>query len=111
MIKEWEILPYGQEVGMWKAMDLLGFIPEFLSTDDKRTVREQLDSNYRHGGGWSPMQSWRRDSETGELTYPGDPPYRPLARAKVREETVYVYPHAWVCIVQKDDTYEVARMD
>jgi hypothetical protein len=23
----------------------------------------------------------------------------------------YIYPYAWVCIVQPDETYEIARMD
>lgn len=28
-----------------------------------------------------------------------------------KHETIYLYQHAWVCIVQEDGSFEVSRMD
>lgn len=111
MIRDWEVLPYGREIGVSRALDMLGLIPMMFTDAVQVSVKEQINQNYRHGGGWQPMQGWRFTPETGVLSYTGDPPYRPIAKAQVGEETVYVYQHAWVCIVQKDGTFEVARMD
>lgn len=89
----------------------LGFIPSFLSEHDDRPAREQLDMNYAHGGGWSPMAMWTFNEADKSIHYPGDPPLRPIAQANLRSEMILVYQHAWVAIVQPDGSYEVARMD
>lgn len=94
-----------------RAVELLGFIPAFLSEHDPRPAKEQFDSAYAHGGGWHPMKGWILYTTDGAMEYPGDPIYKPLARAQLRDETIYVYEHAWVSIVQKDRSFEVARMD
>src|SRR5258708_6821588 len=94
-----------------RAVDLLGYIPMFLSESDPRPAKEQFDLAYAHGGGWLPMNGWRLDLVTGWLKYPGDPVYKPIARAELRDEVIFVYEHAWVSIVQPDGSYEVARMD
>jgi hypothetical protein len=100
--------------------DLVGFIPNMISADDPRPLKEQIAENYAHGGGWSPMDHWKLDPATGTITYPAvsvddDPEepevYKPIAKAVVRDETFYVYHLAWVCIVQKDGSFEVSRMD
>lgn len=93
------------------ALDMLGYIPLFLSEDDERPAREQFDANYVHGGGWSPLKGWHLTPVTGRIVYPGDPPLDPIAVTRLRDETIYVYPHSWIAIVQKDGSYEVARMD
>jgi len=46
-----------------------------------------------------------------ELTYPGDPPLKPLARAKLRDELVYFYDHSWVAVIQENGSFDVARID
>ncbi len=47
------------------------------------------------------------------LRYPGDPALFPLAYATLPAtgETIFVYPHAWVCIVQPDGEFTIDRRD
>lgn len=93
-----------------RAEQLLGLIPGFLSERDPRPAAEQFNSNYAHGGGWSPLKRWGHVKD-GIIKYPGDPQMAPIARATLRNETIYVYPHAWVGIFQPDGRFEIARMD
>lgn len=88
----------------------LGFIPSFLSESDPRPAAEQFAENYAHGGGWSPMNGWQL-REDNSIRYPGDPAYNPIAKAQLRDETIYVYPSAWVYIVHPDRSFEISRMD
>jgi len=46
-----------------------------------------------------------------ELHYPDDPPQKPLAMIKFRNELIFIYESAWVLILQQDGTYEISRMD
>jgi hypothetical protein len=92
------------------APDLCGFIPSFLDADDPRPAREQLDSNYQHGGGWQPFEGFTM-TKGGSIKYPGDPAHRPVAVIHLRDEKILIYRYAWVAIVQKDGTFEIARMD
>lgn len=94
--------------------DMLGFIPDFLNEADPRPAREQLDSNYQHGGGWSAFQGFTLITDGPVpvgLEYPGDPMMRALAMVKLRDESVVLFEHAWVAIIQPDGSYEVSRMD
>lgn len=95
------------------APDLLGYIlsHEMISARSSLSVKEQIQQNYAHGGGWHPLSGWRFDPETKELQYPGDPVYPMVAELKVRDEMVYMYHHAWVAVVQPDGSFEVTRMD
>jgi len=95
-------------ITMGKAEDL-GFLPAFIDDNDQRPAREQLKENYAHGGGWRPMSGWIRMGTV--ITYPGDPPMRPIAMTKLRDETLYLYPHAFLMILQKDGSFEVSRVD
>ena len=89
----------------------LGYLPEFLSEDDPRSAKEQINQNYKHGGGWSPLDGWVFDPSNMSIKYPGDPALKPLAAAVLHKEKLYFYPHAWLAIVQSDGTYEIARID
>lgn len=91
--------------------DYLGFIPSFLDEDDPRPAVEQLNANYAHGGGFRPMDGFAMDPRTFVLSYPGDPPFRPLAMMLLRQEQIFVYEHAFVCVVQLDGSFAVSRMD
>lgn len=91
--------------------DLLGFIPTFLSEDDPRPAVEQLNSNYKHGGGWNRFHGFSFTPKTLTLCYPGDPSMKAVARGKVRNETILIFEHAWVVILQADGTWEASRMD
>lgn len=88
----------------------LGFLPGLISENDPRPVKEQLEDTYAHGGGWNPMPGWRMD-EDHTLRYPGDPAMRPLAMTYIRDELILFYPHAFLCIMKPDKTFEVSRVD
>ena len=100
----------GYDTG-WTLMDIIGYLPTFVSAADPRPAREQMDDAYAHGGGWRPSNGFALDANDGSLHYPDDPPMPVLAAAELRDETINVYPHAWVGIVQKDGSFEVCRMD
>jgi len=90
--------------------EMLGFIPQFLNEGDTRPAKEQLDSNYGHGGGWSTFTGMTM-LPNGNLSYPGDPPYELLAETRLRDEVIRFYNYAWVAIIQPDGSFEVSRMD
>ncbi len=92
------------------SIDMLGLIPTFLSEADPRPAREQLDANYRHGGGWIPHPGFAM-LPGGALAYPGDPDLPLLAEARLRGEVVRFYECSWVAVVAPDGSFEVARMD
>lgn len=103
-ILDWQILhPRGA--------DILGLIPAFIFESDPRSAAEQFNERYAHGGGWRPMSGWGLEPGSFALKYPGDPALHPVAGAWLREERIFVYPYAWVAIVQADGSFEVARMD
>jgi len=91
------------------GFEMVGIIPLFLLDSDPRPAKEQFDERYSFGGGWRPMSGWTLSGN--RIKYPGDPPYSPVAGCIFRTETIYVYPHAWVAIVQSDGSFEVSRMD
>jgi len=91
--------------------EALGFLPSFLNESDPRPAKEQIHSNYQHGGGWRPFKGFEFNPKTFSLKYPGDPTFRPLARMQLRNETILFYDYAWVGIMQKDGSFEVARID
>lgn len=96
-----------------QVVDMLGFLPQIVSSLDPRPIKEQVNANYPHGGGWHPFGAgqWKFDAAHKTLKYPGDPLFKPIAELQVRDELFIVYQHAWTVIMQKDGTYEVSRMD
>jgi hypothetical protein len=90
--------------------DHVGLIPYWLSEDNPAPARQQLDDNYRHGGGWRPMRNFRL-TPGNALRYPGDPPLLPLAEMHLRDELILVYEYGIVAIIQPDRSFEAARMD
>lgn len=100
---------------IWRAMhphatpDMLGFLPGFLSEDDPRPAREQLDSAYAHGGGWNSFTGFRMLPDG--IAYPGDPVMPLLYETQLRDEIIRFYNCAWVAIVQPDGSFDIARMD
>lgn len=99
----WELLHSGM------TMAHLGYIPEFVFEDDERSAKEQLNERYVFGG-FRPFKGFKLEADNS-LHYSGDPPMRPLAQAKLRDELIVFYPHSWVGIIQPDRSFEVARMD
>jgi len=92
-------------------MDAVGFIPTFLSDDDPRPMREQIDENYASGGGWHELKGGTLDTDSLVYRYPGDPPMPPLAVIVMRDEQLVVYDCSVCAIVQKDNSYTVSRLD
>lgn len=94
---------------------VLGLIPMFLSEDDPRPAAQQLDANYRHGGGWRPMPGFSLN-ERGQLCYHKDgeedePPMNCLAATQLRHEDIRFFEHQWLVIIQPDGSFEVSRCD
>jgi hypothetical protein len=85
-----------------------GYIPSFLSESDPRSAKEQFNANYVSG--WTPFNGHRMDDHHG-LHYPGDPVMYPLSILRFREERIFLYPHAWVVVIQPDGSWESARLD
>jgi hypothetical protein len=38
----------------------------------------------------------------GNLSYPGDPPTKLLAEARLRNEVIRFYEHSWLVVMQED---------
>ena len=86
-----------------------GFIPSFLDTEDPRSAKEQFDAHYVSG--WHHFDGFTLNHSTLDLTYPEDPPLAPISLMLFRHELLILYPMAWVVILQKDNSWEVCRMD
>lgn len=100
----------------------LGILPEFISEYDDRSAVDQINEAYAHGGGWrdfkgftfslgdniDPFRDWT-------LTYPEDPPYRPLAYLLRPTEYVVFFPYSWVMVLQRDlqstPSFRIAHID
>lgn len=89
--------------------EALGNIPYFFSEADPRPAREQINEAYVFGG-WQPFKGFKMVEDFG-LKFPNDPVMKPVAVAKLRDETINFYQWAWVSIVQPDGSFEVARID
>lgn len=89
----------------------LGYLPEFADEDDPRSLRDQLDDAYAHGGGWRPFKGFVAVGDQMSIQYPGDPVMRPVAVANFRTEIIAVYEGAWVAIWSDAETFEISRMD
>lgn len=94
-------------------MKAAGLIPEFLDEHDPRTVQEQLDENYAHGGGWNSFEGFTLGSGPGHytLSYPGDPVYRGVSRAQFRNQTLVLFQYAWLGIIEDGKLLDVSRVD
>jgi|SRR5215475_783395 len=87
----------------------LSVLDSFLRPDDPRPAAQQFQERYRFGG-WQPFRGFTL-TENNRLTYPEDPPRRPVASTKLRDELIILYPGDWVAIIQPDRSFEVCRMD
>jgi hypothetical protein len=91
------------------TFDMLGYIPQFLHETDPRPAREQIDTAYQYGGGWTPFEGFKMTKRG--LEYPGDPPMVLIAEATLRDETLRFYDCSWLAIVQPDGSFEACRLD
>lgn len=84
-----------------------GYLPGFLNDADPLSAQEQFDNNYQSG--FMVMDGFKT-ADQQRLIYPGDPPFRALAKCQLRDETIVLYDAEIVCIFQPDGTYKCARM-
>lgn len=94
----------------------VGIIPDFLSESDPRGAVAQLHANYAHGGGWRDFEGFTLvhpidEIEAYTLNYPGDPPMKEIARAQLRDETIIIFQHSWVVVIESDTGWRCSRMD
>jgi hypothetical protein len=89
----------------------LGLLPEMLDTNNPASAREQFHHNYAHGGGWFPFNGFKLKDDNSLHSDSGDPDLYPVARTRLRDELILLYPHSWVAIIQPDRSFAVARMD
>jgi hypothetical protein len=89
----------------------LGLIPLWINNEDPDPAWKQIDKNYGHGGGWRHGTMGFTKDKDNVLHYPDDPPLVPLAQTLLRDELILFYDHAIVAIVQKDGSFEAARID
>jgi hypothetical protein len=87
----------------------LGALPTMLSEFNTAPAKQQLDHGYAFAGGWQPFKGFVLNKDNS-LSYPGDPPLRPIASAQLRDELVLLYDGNWVAIIQPDRSFEVTRM-
>lgn len=92
------------------SLEMLGAIPSFLSEDDPRDAKTQINEAYGFAGGWRPLPDWEM-SVDGAIKYPGDPWLPVLCETRLRDEIIFYYQFSWVAIVQPDGSYEIARLD
>lgn len=69
-----------------------------------------------HVSGWNEFKGFNVDAKTGEMKYPGDPSYKPIAKTVLHsgqenEETLYFYNHAWFTVIGKDGIAHTTRLD
>lgn len=97
--------------------DHLGLLVHWLNADDPRSAADQFDSHYPYGGFKQfPIGKFKRVPSAGleshyDIQYPGDPVLRPLAMAKLRNETICFYPGEFVAVFQPDGSFICARFD
>lgn len=98
---------------LWQNEAQAGLLPLFLSAHDPRPAQEQLHTAYAHGGGFQPFEGFSlvRHGTGFALQYPGDPLMPEVARAQLRDELVVLFAYAWVAVIQRNESFIVARMD
>lgn len=98
-----------------RVSDVVGALPLCWDPADPRPAIIQHDERQMGNGKWqnSFPSKWKFDPTDNSLKYPGDPRMKPMAEAHLplTSERIYVYAHAWVCIVQADGTFTVDRRD
>ena len=97
-----------------KFEEATGAIPTFLDPEDPRSVVDQINERYAHGGGWIDLKTGEGAwdfSPMGVLTYPGDPELSPIGFTKIHEELVFFYAHGMVAILVSTGDFRVARLD
>jgi hypothetical protein len=89
---------------------IVGVLPRFIDPDSVLNARSQMDVAYQHGCGWQPSERFALDPASKALICTDEVRLPPLAVARLRDETIYVYDRAWVAVVQPDGSCEINRL-
>jgi hypothetical protein len=97
----------------WTNAHLTGDLQYMLDDEDPAPAVEQF--NQRSAAGWRSRRSrWTNDG-AGEAitsrTFSRNERLTPIARARLRDETILLYPMSWVLIEQPNGEWDIARMD
>jgi len=91
-----------------------------ILNSDERTAEDQLADRYAHGGGYAPfdgftLSDWGwdawADGSMATMIYAGDPPVTEVSRAALRDQTLILFEHSWLAIIEKDGSFTVTRVD
>lgn len=95
------------------TMEMLGYLPSFISDVDDRSAREQFEANYVYGTTWKDESAFRIlvNGNLKSVRYPEDPQIVRIAEAQLRDEKIVFFSNAYVAIIQPDGSYVSARMD
>lgn len=90
-----------------------GYLPLMLDERDPRSVQEQLNESYAHGGGWNSFSGFILSKRGGKyaLSYPGDPLMLEVSRAQFRDQLLVLFQYSWLGIIENDELLDVARVD
>lgn len=104
---------------VWKSFNPnvlfeIGDIPSFISKDDPRPLKEQINENY--SGGWKPEKSGKFEIELLTdrpiLIDDNNVHYPFVALTKIRNETFVIFKNSFCAIMKTPDmTFEVSRLD
>ena len=104
----------------------LGMLPGWFNPNDERPAREQANAGYLNTAGctYNPQAGFTlQKNEKGHYAIqygtgepdedgdPADPPLQELARAELRDELIVLFECEYVGIIQKDQSFVVARCD
>lgn len=87
----------------------VGALSDIFLDSDPRPAREQ--ANERYIGGWFPTKGLTLRNDLLISKYKEDPPLRLVAWTMLRKEKLMLFEAEYVAVVQKDGSYEIARMD
>ncbi len=90
-----------------------GYLPLMLDERDPRSVQEQLNESYAHGGGWNSFSGFTLVERGGNyaLSYPGDPLMLEVSRAQFRDQLLVLFQYSWLGIIEEGKLLDVARVD
>lgn len=89
--------------------DYLGAIPSWINPKDPTHLKDQINRNYAHGGGWHDFKGFKASIGKDlylQIKYPGDPVFREVARGMVyrgdltKMDLVVMFKHSWVMVVE-----------
>lgn len=105
-------------------MAVVGILPDLLNVYDPRPVKDQLNETYDHGGGWRPIKGFTLKAVApglpvesrdvlAKLTahFPNDPPFREVSRTIMGDELLVLFECDFMAIIQRDGSFEMARVD